>query len=263
MTGSRSRGAFLAAASAVVLSVAGCGSSVKVTLPSGATHTRTSATSSPSTTSTSEAPPSGTSSSPTATPSPEDLLQEITGNFGAAKSAHLVATYTKNDETRTLDVSGTVDGSNQRTVLTINKDNVKAEIRTVAARVYVNGNEAYYRYSGVPSNRAKQVAGRWLSIPASTAAATTRDFTLQAIFTDLKSKLRTSQTAGLVVTSSTHNGQQVWRASNSQTTIVVAADGSGRLLSASNDGLLNDQSYTFDQWDSAPTVDAPSNSMTT
>lgn len=196
-------------------------------------------------------------------PTAEDLTRQIAANFTTAKSAHLVATYTKNDETRTLDVSGTVDGSNQRTVLTINKDNVKAEIRTVDARVYVNGNEAYYRYSGVPSSRAKQVAGRWLSIPAASAASTTRDFTLRTIFSDLNSNLSRSESRGLTVTESSRDGKKIWQAANAQTTILVAADGSGRLLRASNKGLLNTQAYTFDQWDSAPTVDAPSNAVTT
>ena len=230
----------------------GFGSSIRVTLPSGV-----------GTTTASTSTPSESTSSSAATPDAEELVRQIEANFDSAKSAHLHASYTKDDETRTLDIVGTTDGSNQRTLLTIDKNNVQAEIRTVAARVYVNGNAAYYQYSGASSSRAKQVANRWLSIPLSTAASMTKDFALGTIFTDLKSNISKSKIAGLTVTASTHNGQKVWRAANGRTTIVAAADGSGRLISASNDGLLNKQTYTFDQWDAAPTVDAPSNPITT
>lgn len=275
----RSRLVTLVASPALLLSVAGCGSPVDISLPSGATATSTtspatstSSTSAPSsptsdaTSTSSDATTSAgtsTSSSAASTPSAEDVVRQLTTNFNSAKSAHLHATSTKGDETRVLDISGTIDGSNQRTVLTIDKDNVKAEIRTVKARVYVNGNEGYYRYSGVSSARAKQVAGRWLSIPASTAASTTKDFTLASIFASLKSNISGSEARGLTVTASTRDGQNVWQASNAQTTVVVAADGSGHLLYAANNGLLSDQSYTVDQWNAAPTVEAPSNPITT
>lgn len=268
MSNLRPRLCTVAALAALALTVAGCSTSVDVTLPSAASTTAATSptSSSPSSSTSSSSEPSSTSSAPTSasgTPTAEDLVQQISANFNSAKSAHLHASYIKDDETRTLDIVGTTDGSNQRTVLTINKNNVQAEIRTVAARVYVNGNAAYYQYSGASSSRAKQVANRWLSIPLSTAASMTKDFALGTIFTDLKSNISKSKIAGLTVTASTHNGQKVWRAANGRTTIVAAADGSGRLISASNDGLLNKQTYTFDQWDAAPTVDAPSNPITT
>lgn len=252
MSSRRSGLVTVAGAAALALGVGGFGSSIRVTLPSGV-----------GTTTASTSTPSESTSSSAATPDAEELVRQIEANFDSAKSAHLHASYTKDDETRTLDIVGTTDGSNQRTLLTIDKNNVQAEIRTVAARVYVNGNAAYYQYSGASSSRAKQVANRWLSIPLSTAASMTKDFALGTIFTDLKSNISKSKIAGLTVTASTHNGQKVWRAANGRTTIVAAADGSGRLISASNDGLLNKQTYTFDQWDAAPTVDAPSNPITT
>ncbi|KYH45062.1 hypothetical protein [Branchiibius sp. NY16-3462-2] len=261
MNSSRSRLVTFAATCGLVLSLAACASSIEVALPSNAATTSGTASSAP-TPPASNSSASSTSSDST-TPTVDALTQQITANFNRAKSAHLVGTYTKDGETRKLDISGAVDGSNQRTVLTIDKDNVKAEIRTVGDRVYVNGNEGYYRTSGVPSSRAKQVAGRWLSVPAITAGSLTKEFSLRTIFTDLASNIAKSRNAGLTVTGSTRNGQKVWQAANAQTTIVVAADGSGRLVSASNNGLLNTQAYTFDQWDSAPTVEVPADAITT
>ena len=267
MSSTPSRLVILAAASGLVLSLAACGSSIEVTLPSTATTTSTTTTTSTSETpSTSDSPSTSdtpSTSAASATPSTDDLLQQVAANFTSAKSAHLVAVNKKAGETQTLDISGTVDGANQRTVLTIAPDNVKAEIRTVDGRVYVNGNAAYYRKSGATSTRAAQIAGRWLSVPAAQAASNTQKFTLKTVFAGLKSNISSSEIAGLTVTASTRNGQQVWQASNPRTTIVVAADGSGRLMSASHQGLGTSQSYEFDQWDSAPTVDAPANAITT
>lgn len=248
------RSRWLIAPLAVLLTA--CGADLHVSVPATSVSTSSSSPSSSS---------SSTSSTPSSTPLPTatQIVQQVTGNFDKAKSAHVVADHTETGKHESIEISGTLDGTNQSAKFTIQPEQAVAQFLVVSARVYVNGNEAYYRKSGATDSRAKELAGRWVSIPVSSVHDYT-DITIGGMLKDLRTELQDEAEDDLQVSADSDNGQSVWKLTNDDTTVIVLADGSGRLVRAEHTNSSGEkETYAFDQWDAAPTVDAPSNPITT
>lgn len=254
----------------LALVLTGCGAQVQVTGPTGSTTSATSGTN--GTSGPTSAPTTGdsptTSGSPTSTsgqlPSASQIVQQVQTRLGKAKSAHVVADHTENGTKQSIDIAGTVDGKNQAAKFGLEPGGIQAQFRMVDARVYVNGNAAYYRRSGATTSRANQLAGRWVSVPAARVSQFTDDLTINALLSDLRDNFDSSVVAGLSVSPGAQNGQPIWKLSDPKTSIVVLADGSGTLVSASHTSSSGEQeNYVFDQWDSVPVVQTPANPITT
>lgn len=257
------RSGLLAAPFAALL--AGCGSTLHVSVPSVATATSSSATSS--------AAPSAPTSSTGGTTSPgspsteslpgaQQILQQAQSAVDKAHSARLVASHSENGSTQTIEIAGTLDGTNESVVFDKQPGGVHANFRMVNARVYVNGNAAYFRTSGATSARAEQLAGKWVSIPAS-RVRNYSDLTIGGLLRELRTDLDEAAST-LTVSRSEDNGQPIWKLTDARTLVAVLADGSARLLTAEHTSVSGDkQRYAFDQWDAVPLVLAPSNPITT
>lgn len=242
----------------LVLTLGACSAEVHVSGPGATSSSMTSTSRTPSTQSESTSSPS-TGQLPTA----GQIIDQVKANFEKATSGHVVAEHTSKGQRETIEIAGTLDGKNQSATFTTQKEGAVAEFRVVDARVYVKGNTAYYRKSGASESRAKQLADRWVSIPVASVRNYT-DITIGGIIDDLSHNLDVEAAGDLQVSAGSENGQPVWKLTDIDTTLIVQGDGSGRLLRADHTNTNGDQeSYRFDEWDAAPTVDAPSNPITT
>lgn len=181
-------------------------------------------------------------------------------NFTKAKSAHVVAQQVDGSTTIKIELSGTVDGSNQQGTITNNSASDGGTVQFVVAdgKEYVKGDAAYYKSSG--NSAGAKNAGKWVMVPTSSSKEF-GDLTLKSLFGEMKANFADAKTTAMKLTTITENGQPAWQIADKTTTGVIAADGSARLLRAEHTESGKIEKYVFDQWDAAPTVTAPSGAI--
>lgn len=249
MTRHVTRSTLSIAVAGLALALAACGSSTTVS-------TTGTASASSSTTTSSSASSPATSSSSAATPTVQGAVQQMNAGFSKAKSAHVVAQQVDGSDTIKIELAGTIDGKNQRgTISNSSKtDGGTVQFVVINGKEYINGDAAYYKASG--NSKGPQYAGKWVIVPA-TAAGNFSDLTLKSLFDEMESDFSDAKTTKMKLTDITEDGVPAWQIADSQTTGVIAADGSGHLLRAEHTEGAKTEKYVFDQWNAVAPVSAP------
>lgn len=260
MTRHVTRSTLSVAVAGLALSLAACSSTTTVT----ATGTGSAGTSTTSSTATSAASPSSASSSSTSsaasTPTVQGAVQQMNAGFAKIKSAHVVAQEIQGSDTIKIELAGTIDGTNQRGSIANSSttDGGTVQFVVVGGKEYINGDAAYYKSSG--NSKGSTYAGKWVIVP-STTNESFADLTLKSLFDEMESDFSDVKTTKMKLTNITENGVPAWQIADSQTTGVIAADGSGHLLRAEHTEGAKTEKYVFDQWNAVPAVTAPAGAI--
>ena len=236
-----------AAAVVVVLAVAACGG--QVAGPPGPAGRSSSATA---------------AAEPTVTPSVTALFAQARAAALAAPSAHLTGSIISGGVSASLDIVGTLDGSNQVLTLAIAGRGTMTA-RSVAGAVYVKGDTTFWDKAYGPGKGAA-IGARWVRLTAADAqdlAVTSIQSLLTSMFaTDALGAL---DSAATTVSVGTVDGATVFRLVGSgagRTELDVTADGQARLVRSVTTGGSPGE-LRFSDWGRAPRVAAPSPSQLT
>ena len=249
---------------ALAFSLAACSSTTTVVATGTSTASQSGTSTSSETSSETPGPSSSTTASTTssavATPTVQSAVQQMTANFAKAKTASVVAEDIDGSDTIKIELAGTVDGTNQRGTIANNSATDAGSVKfiVVDGKQYINGDAAYYKSIG--SSKGATYAGKWVIAPES-ADENFKDLTLKSLFDEMESDFAASKTTKMKLTAVTENGESAWQIADSETTAVIAADGSGRLLRAEHKEDGKTAKYVFDQWDAVPPVTAPAGAI--
>lgn len=228
---------------AVALGLAGCGSEKEPTAASG------SSTSSSSSSTTTEAKP----------PSAAELYAQARKTALASESGHISGEFTDAGDTLSIDLAGTVDGSNQSLELGQGADS-KITILTVGGKNYLSATEDFWAQQ-VGATRAKTLRDKYVNLPAAQAKEF-GDLTIKGMLTDMfdDKELSVLEGANTRVSKTTVDGADAWklteRSGGDGAALLVSADGKATLLRIEgpkdSPGKLD-----FSEWDKVPAVTAP------
>ncbi|NHA67601.1 hypothetical protein [Phycicoccus flavus] len=245
-----------AAPTALLLSLvalAGCSSSGSDTPATSSAATASSAASDAA--SPADSPSASASPAAAEEPTMGELYAKVRKTALAAKSGHVTGRVTSGKEKVSLDIEGTVDGTNQRAVVTIGSGEV--EILTVKKKYYLSGDAKFWREQTGNANAAKVLVGKYVKVSGSDAKAVA-DLSigsiLDAMFTD-KDLGALADVTSTVETRSV-KGQDVWVASDPSGSEIWVDPETERLMKIVITGDDAGQ-VTFSDWDAAETVSAP------
>ena len=153
-----SRALALLTAAAIAVGTSACGSA---SAPPASSSSRTSAASDSSGSATTDA-------SSGATPSVKELYAQSRKSALAAKSAHVKGSVADNGQKVTIDIAGTVDGSNQRLVMSIGSLG-KITIITSAGKIYFKADKKFWT-KNAGSAASKVLGGKWVQMSAAQAS---------------------------------------------------------------------------------------------
>ena len=238
----------------------GCGSSGTVTVQPGSNASGAT-----------DATPSGQSSSPadqsstsTSSDSPDarTLITQTRSAYQSATSGHLHAVIRDGSTTETIDIKGTMDGTNQELTITETGQGT-ATVRTVSGKHYIKGTSEFWR-NGAKASRstATLLSGRWVKAPATTtnnlSKLTLRNFMTQIVGS---SSVSDSELDSATSSTTTYNGQSAYEVKTAKgDTYTLQGSGTRNLLKAT--GALDSSgtgTAVLDGWNSQPKVAAPSN----
>lgn len=246
----------LAAAAAIGISLAACGSSSgsgKTAAASPAGNSSSSSTAAPLTS-------SGSATDSSAIPDAKTLVHEARTASDAAKSSSLHADMTDSGDHEIIDLNGTLDGSNQDATMKTTEGSVA--IRTVDSKTYVNGDKKFWTTAAqAPAAAASMIAGKWVIAPPS-FAATTKDLTIHSFLSQTlgPSSISDAELATATVTRTTYQGQAAFVVTSAKTknTITIAADTKYFLEINGEPGKANSPGkVTLSGWNHQPRVEAP------
>ena len=231
---------------AVALGLAGCGSEKEPAAASGSSK------SSSSSSTTTEAKP----------PSASELYAQARKTALASESGHISGEFTDAGDTLSIDLAGTVDGSNQSLELGQGADS-KITILTVGGKNYLSATEDFWAQQ-VGATRAKTLRDKYVNLPAAQAKEF-GDLTIKGMLTDMfdDKEMSVLEGANTNVEKTTVDGADAWklteRTGGDGAALLVSADGKATLLRIEgpkdSPGKLD-----FSEWDKVPAVTAPASS---
>lgn len=180
-------------------------------------------------------------------PTVEQLWASFQTSLAVAKTMRITGTLHVATTAATVDLSGTCDGSNGKSTITM--DNQSLEIITVSSTYYVKANTAYWKASGMTSAQIIAIGSRYLA----TTDRTIGQFNVAAIVGSLKTKEAITDGMGVIAEKTTLTGQPVYLFSVStkdgRMTIWVT-DTTYTLLKVRFEAPSGTDELTFSDWDS-------------
>ena len=229
----------------VALALAGCGSEKQ---PADAGSRSKASASSSSTTTTKAEPPSASS-----------LYAQARKTALGAESGHIAGQMTDEGDTITIDLAGTVDGTNQSLELGQGADS-KITILTVGGKNYLSATEDFWA-DQVGAGPAKTLQNKFVILPAAQAKEF-GDLTIKSLLTEMfeDKELSVLDSANTRVEKTTIDGADAWklteRTGGDGAVLVVSADDKATLLRIEgpkdSPGRLD-----FSEWDKVPAVTVP------
>ncbi len=243
-----SRALALLTAAAIAVGTSACGSA---SAPPASSSSRTSAASDSSGSATTDA-------SSGATPSVKELYAQSRKSALAAKSAHVKGSVADNGQKVTIDIAGTVDGSNQRLVMSIGSLG-KITIITSAGKIYFKADKKFWT-KNAGSAASKVLGGKWVQMSAAQASDlgdTNISSLLKEMYSDdslsvldtLTTKVETGTVAGVPAYILTDRVKK-------EGELDVTADGKALPLRITTTGA-DGGTVTFSQWNTVRKFSAP------
>jgi hypothetical protein len=230
----------------VALTACGSNSSVTVSAPSGATAGSASAASNGS------------------VPDATSLVHDARAAYKKATSAHVHATINDAGEVQTIDIKGSMDGTNQEMSIT-DPTSGHATVRTVNSKYYIKGDQDFW-LSATKSNgtTAALLADKWVLSPRQ-AAASFRALTMRALLDEMlgASAITDTDIASMTTSRGSAGSKPVYVATSHDpvaevSSVKVLADGTNDPAEVSGDsGDGSDGVANFDGWNTQTPVQVP------
>jgi hypothetical protein len=187
---------------------------------------------------------------------PTEILSAATAAANSATSAHVSGSIVSGGSPITLDLE-LVAGKGGRGQ--ISEDGLSFNLIQIGGTAYISGSPAFYSHFGGPAAE-KLLAGKWLKAPASSGS-----FSSLGSLTDLNQLLSTALSdhgALTKVPSTTIDGQQVLGVTDASHggTLYVATTGKPYPIEISKTGKSGGK-ITFTRWNAPVTLTAPSNAI--
>lgn len=204
-------------------------------------------------------------------PDAKTLADDARTAYRSAKSAHVHATIDDNGVAQTIDIRGTMDGTNQElSVKDPSRGN--ATLRTVDDKYYIKGNQDFWESAAKSSSTtAALLADKWvLAQHGMQTGSRVSNMTIHALLDGMlgAGMLSDAELAQMKTSRASENGLSLFVAKGADShddvnTFKVLADDSHDVVEvsgASNDG--SDGTAKFDGWDSQRHVDVPKGYVT-
>ncbi|RNI25428.1 hypothetical protein [Flexivirga caeni] len=200
-----------------------------------------------------------------AVPDATTLVHEARSAYRSAKSAHLHATLTSDGVTQTIDIRGTLDGTNQQLTLD-DPGQGDATVRTVDGKYYVKGDKTFWKTAAKGHSDATTalLANRWVLAPNDSSADFAK-LTIRHVLDDMigPAAIGDSDTAQMTTSAASQAGVNLFVAISRSATAsvdtlkVLAADPHNvvQVTGASTDG--SDGTANFDGWNTQAVVTVP------
>ena len=187
-------------------------------------------------------------------PTVGQLWSSFQTSLAAAKSMRIAGTLHIDKKAATVDLSGTCDGSNGRSAITM--DNQNLEVTTVSGTYYVKANGAYWRAHGMAPAQIIEIGSRYLA----TTDATMGQFNVSSILGSLKTTEPITDGMGVIAEKSSLTGRPVYlfsvRTRDGRMTIWVT-DTAYTLLRLRFESPDGTDEFTFSEWNSPVSYQAP------
>ncbi len=206
-----------------------------------------------------------------AVPDAKTLADEARTAYRSAKSAHVHATIDEDGVTQTIDIRGTMDGTNQELSVT-DPSGGDATLRTVDGKYYVKGNRDFWESAARSSTTtAALLAGKWVLAPHRMASSNAvSELTIRSLLDEMlgADALSDSELAAMKTSRASENGLSLFVATGNDShddvnTFKVLANDSDNVAEVSgrsDDG--SDGTAKFDGWDTQSHVDVPKGYVT-
>ncbi|WP_446666851.1 hypothetical protein [Flexivirga sp. B27] len=205
------------------------------------------------------------SSNQAGVPDGKTLMHQSRAAYRKAKSAHLHARIKQDAGFETVDIKGTVDGSNQEATIA-QEGQGSATFRTVSNKTYVKANKQFWTTAGkVQPTIAAKVADKWVIAPPSTKAklssVTIKSFLDSVLGEDniSDSDLEKSKTE-----KSSYKGKDVYVLTDEGSdggSVTFAADSKDFLRLLPPADQSDEGEVTADGWNTQPSVSAPAGAI--
>jgi len=187
-------------------------------------------------------------------PTVGQLWSSFQTSLAAAKSMRIAGTLHIDKKAATVDLSGTCDGSNGRSTITM--DNQNLEVTTVSGTYYVKANGAYWRAHGMAPAQIIEIGSRYLA----TTDAAMGQFNVSSILGSLKTTEPITDGMGVIAEKSSLTGRPVYlfsvRTSGGRMTIWVT-DTAYTLLRLRFESPGGTDELTFSEWNFPVSYQAP------
>ena len=187
-------------------------------------------------------------------PTVGQLWNSFQTSLAAAKSMRIAGTLHIDKKAATVDLSGTCDGSNGRSTITM--DNQNFEVTTVSGTYYVKANGAYWRAHGMAPAQIIEIGSRYLA----TTDATMGQFNVSSILGSLKTTEPITDGMGVIAEKSSLTGGPVYlfsvRTRDGRMTIWVT-DTAYTLLKLRFESPDGTDELTFSEWNAPVSYQAP------
>lgn len=204
-------------------------------------------------------------------PDAKTLADDARSAYRSAKSAHVHATIDEDGVTQTIDIRGTMDGTNQELSVK-DPSSGDATLRTVDDKYYIKGNQDFWE-SATKSNSttAALLADKWVLAPHGMESdSSISKLTIRAVLDEMlgDDALSDSDLAAMTTSRASENGVSLFVATGSGpdedvNTFKVLADNTNNVAEVSgesDDG--SDGTAKFDGWDTQRHVDVPKGYVT-
>ncbi len=152
----------------------------------------------------SAAAPSTTAAPAVTTPKASDVATKVKAAIAAAKSAHIQGTGMNGGSKMTLDVMGTVDGSNGTMTMTMGPDQ-NFTVVVADGGYYVKGSSGFWK-AQAPTLDTAVLAEKWVKVPADKG----KQIAAVSVGSLLSSMTKDFDTLGEDVTADKVGGLDVW-----------------------------------------------------
>ncbi|WP_446666847.1 hypothetical protein [Flexivirga sp. B27] len=204
-------------------------------------------------------------------PDAKALADDARSAYRSAKTAHMHATISEDGQTQTIDIRGTMDGSNQELSV---QDPVggDAKLRTVDEKYYIKGNQDFWESATKSDDTtAALLADKWVLAPQrSTTSNSVSRLTIRHLLDSMlgDSALSDSDLASMRTSRATDGDKQLFVAEGDDSdsdvnTFKVLADDThnvAEVSGTSDDG--EDGNAKFDGWNAQSHVDVPKGYIT-
>lgn len=191
---------------------------------------------------------------------PKTIVDTSLASARKADSGRALVTTRDEGQTLTIDIRGTVDGSNQEAVVTHAQEG-KITLRTVDGTTYMLANRKFWAAQNAPAAQQKALDGKWVRVPAS-QKSNFSDTTLKSLLDSLakESGAEKVTSSNSTVVSADQNGKPVLRITgkgSSAGTVLVVADDEKHLPIELSDTGSDGGNAKFSEWNSVGRVSAP------
>lgn len=204
-------------------------------------------------------------------PDATTLVHDARSAYRSAKSAHVHATINEDGVAQTIDIRGTMDGTNQELSVK-DPSSGNATLRTVDDQYYVRGDQDFWE-SATTSNSATAalLAGKWVLAPhGMESGSSVSELTIRALLDEMlgAGTLSDSELTQMKTSRATEHGTPLFVATGADShhdinTVKMLADASNKVAEVSDkSGDGSEATATFDGWDHQSHVDVPKGYVT-